>query len=248
MDEALKKLHIGGHKDEAPPPAPAPVAAPPKEEERSFLDKLTGHHDKPTPPPAPVAKPDPPKDESFLGKVTSHLHHSDPEPTPAPPPPPPPVEKHESLLDKVSGVFGHKEEPAPPPPPPSTEKPSLFERVSDHVTGDKKKREEEERKRKEEEEKDLFHKIKDHVHPHEEPPKAHGFHDKLNEHLGGGHKSEQEEGKLGKTIDFVQEHILGEGQQKNETWYEQKKDDRIESAIRHGLHLGDKDKDKKDKH
>ena len=50
-------------------------------------------------------------------------------------------------------------------------------------------------------------------------------------------------------IDFVQEHILGQGQQKNESWVEQKKDDRIESAIRHGLHLSDKDeKDKKDKH
>ncbi|KAI0786923.1 hypothetical protein C8Q75DRAFT_252991 [Abortiporus biennis] len=56
--------------------------------------------------------------------------------------------------------------------------------------------------------------------------------EKLNEMAGGGAKSELDEDKLDKTVDFVQQYILHEGDQSNESALEQMKDEQISDAIR----------------
>ncbi|KAK0457308.1 uncharacterized protein EV420DRAFT_1644055 [Desarmillaria tabescens] len=63
-----------------------------------------------------------------------------------------------------------------------------------------------------------------------------GLMGKLNNALGGGEAGEKKEGKyfLDKGVDFVQEHFLGQGQQKNESALEQAKDEQISDAIRSG--------------
>ncbi|KAI0078051.1 hypothetical protein K474DRAFT_1660896, partial [Panus rudis PR-1116 ss-1] len=49
---------------------------------------------------------------------------------------------------------------------------------------------------------------------------------------GGGVKSEEKEDALDKTIDFIQAHVLHEGDQTNESALEQMKDEQISDAIR----------------
>ncbi|KAF7324656.1 Ribokinase [Mycena kentingensis (nom. inval.)] len=61
-----------------------------------------------------------------------------------------------------------------------------------------------------------------------------GFMDKINGALGGGAKGEEKEDGLDKAVDFVQEHILHQGQQSNETAMEQATDEQISDAIRRG--------------
>ncbi|CAL1710165.1 unnamed protein product [Somion occarium] len=56
--------------------------------------------------------------------------------------------------------------------------------------------------------------------------------EKFNEMAGGGQASEADEDKLDKTIDFIQAHILHEGDQSNESALEQLKDEQISDAIR----------------
>ncbi|KAI0819888.1 hypothetical protein BC628DRAFT_1331820 [Trametes gibbosa] len=56
----------------------------------------------------------------------------------------------------------------------------------------------------------------------------------MNEMAGGGASSEEKEDKLDKTIDWVQEHVLGQGPQNNESASEQFKDEQISDLIRHG--------------
>ncbi|KAI0634596.1 hypothetical protein C8Q77DRAFT_1157392 [Trametes polyzona] len=56
--------------------------------------------------------------------------------------------------------------------------------------------------------------------------------DKVNEMAGGGAAGEAKEDKLDKTIDWVQEHVLGQGQQSNETASGQFKDEQISDFIR----------------
>lgn len=116
------------------------------------------------------------------------------------------------------------------------EKPSFL----DKITG-KAEREEEERRRREEEEKNK------------------GFFDKLgdkfNTAAGGGRESEKNEDHLDKGIDFVQEHILKQGTQSDESAWEQKKDKMIADAIRsgyksttgHEFFLKEKEKEEKEK-
>ncbi|KAI4520616.1 hypothetical protein K523DRAFT_251751, partial [Schizophyllum commune Tattone D] len=58
------------------------------------------------------------------------------------------------------------------------------------------------------------------------------FGDKVNEAFGGGHKGEQKEDGLDKAVDFVQEHVLKQGDQKNESAWEQAKDEQISDTIR----------------
>ncbi|KAI5803622.1 hypothetical protein DFH27DRAFT_500109 [Peziza echinospora] len=59
-----------------------------------------------------------------------------------------------------------------------------------------------------------------------------GWTDKVNSALGGGHKSEQNEDALDKGVDFVQERVLGQGAQNNESALEQAKDEQISDFIR----------------
>merc|ERR1711965_1185475 len=77
-----------------------------------------------------------------------------------------------------------------------------------------------------------------------------GFMDKLNG-MGGGQKGEKNEDTLDKAVDFVQENVLGQGQQSNESAAEQAKDEAISDYIRGqyknttGTDFPIEDKDKK---
>ncbi|KAG6915831.1 hypothetical protein DXG01_009664 [Tephrocybe rancida] len=197
----------------------------------AFLQKLSIHDDKSTPAPGHAAAAPPhtePKKDHLLDKISGALgHHSEPAPVPVPvqpkeehlldklssalgshhstPAPAPPAPKEEHLLDKISSAFGHS---APPPPPPAPKHEGLLgklEEVVGHVTKD------------------------------DTPAKPQTFGDKINNVLGGRAKGEQKEDALDKAIDFVQEHVLKQGQQKNETVIEQLKDEQIAGAIRHGI-------------
>ncbi|KAK3319089.1 hypothetical protein B0H66DRAFT_256728 [Apodospora peruviana] len=59
-----------------------------------------------------------------------------------------------------------------------------------------------------------------------------GFMDKLNGLAGGGKESEKNEDLLDKGIDFVQEKVLKQGPQDNESAAEQAKDEQISDFIR----------------
>ncbi|KAJ8121393.1 hypothetical protein O1611_g10115 [Lasiodiplodia mahajangana] len=59
-----------------------------------------------------------------------------------------------------------------------------------------------------------------------------GFMDKLNSVAGGGKESEKNEDALDKGVDWVQEHVLGQGDQSNESAAEQAKDEKISDFIR----------------
>ncbi|KAI1800447.1 hypothetical protein F4811DRAFT_539222 [Daldinia bambusicola] len=59
-----------------------------------------------------------------------------------------------------------------------------------------------------------------------------GIMDKLNSMAGGGKESEKNEDALDKGVDWVQEHILGQGDQSNESALEQAKDEQISDYIR----------------
>ncbi|CAG7854873.1 SubName: Full=Uncharacterized protein {ECO:0000313/EMBL:CCA77729.1} [Serendipita indica DSM 11827] len=65
------------------------------------------------------------------------------------------------------------------------------------------------------------------------PPPKKDWKDKINELAGGGAKAEAKEDHLDKTIDWVQDHVLGKGDQHNESAVEQAKDKQIADAIRH---------------
>ncbi|KAK2806721.1 hypothetical protein FQN50_005715 [Emmonsiellopsis sp. PD_5] len=72
----------------------------------------------------------------------------------------------------------------------------------------------------------------------EQPPKKEGgglfggLGDKLNAAAGGGRESEKKEDMLDKGIDYVQEHVLHQGKQDNESAFEQAKDEKIADFIR----------------
>ncbi|GAP92981.1 hypothetical protein SAMD00023353_9900250 [Rosellinia necatrix] len=59
-----------------------------------------------------------------------------------------------------------------------------------------------------------------------------GFMDKLNSLAGGGKASEKNEDALDKGVDWVQEHVLGQGDQSNESAAEQAKDEKISDFVR----------------
>ncbi|KLU87175.1 hypothetical protein MAPG_06178 [Magnaporthiopsis poae ATCC 64411] len=59
-----------------------------------------------------------------------------------------------------------------------------------------------------------------------------GFMDKINSMAGGGKSSEKNEDALDKGVDWVQEHVLGQGAQNNESAFEQAKDEQISDFIR----------------
>jgi hypothetical protein len=78
-----------------------------------------------------------------------------------------------------------------------------------------------------------------------------GFMDKVNGMAGGGAQGEKNEDMLDKTVDFVQEKVLGQGDQSNESAAEQAKDEAISDYIRDqykntaGSDMPIADKDKK---
>ncbi|KAI0194236.1 hypothetical protein F4808DRAFT_441442 [Astrocystis sublimbata] len=59
-----------------------------------------------------------------------------------------------------------------------------------------------------------------------------GFTDKLNSMVGGGKESEKNEDALDKGVDWVQENVLGQGDQSNESAVEQAKDEQISDFVR----------------
>ncbi|KAI1852710.1 hypothetical protein JX265_003199 [Neoarthrinium moseri] len=59
-----------------------------------------------------------------------------------------------------------------------------------------------------------------------------GFMDKLNGMAGGGRESEKNEDALDKGVDWVQENVLKQGDQSNESAAEQAKDEQISDFIR----------------
>ncbi|KAL8741861.1 MAG: hypothetical protein Q9190_005585 [Brigantiaea leucoxantha] len=59
-----------------------------------------------------------------------------------------------------------------------------------------------------------------------------GFMDKVNSMAGGGKESEKKEDYLDKGIDYVQENVMGQGPQNNESAVEQAKDEQISDFIR----------------
>ncbi|KAI0977275.1 hypothetical protein F4678DRAFT_7974 [Xylaria arbuscula] len=62
--------------------------------------------------------------------------------------------------------------------------------------------------------------------------KSGGFMDKLSSVAGGGKASEKNEDALDKDVDWVQENVLGQGDQSNESAVEQAKDEEISDFIR----------------
>jgi len=146
----------------------------------------------------------------FLKNLThegrSGSHDKPHDPTPAPQR----EDSGDNIFDKIGDALkGQKKPPTPPPPPPKPE--GIFDKISDVLHGGN----------------------------HDEPPKPQTFGDKIgskvNNALGGGTSGEAEEGHLDKAIDFFQEHVLKEGQQKDESALEQAKDKQIAGAIRHGF-------------
>ncbi|OIW31735.1 hypothetical protein CONLIGDRAFT_678193 [Coniochaeta ligniaria NRRL 30616] len=59
-----------------------------------------------------------------------------------------------------------------------------------------------------------------------------GFMDKLNGMAGGGRESEKNEDVVDKGVDWVQQNVLGQGPQDNESAIEQAKDEQISDYIR----------------
>ncbi|KAH8785947.1 hypothetical protein F5883DRAFT_401610 [Diaporthe sp. PMI_573] len=59
-----------------------------------------------------------------------------------------------------------------------------------------------------------------------------GFMSKLNNMAGGGAAGEKKEDGLDKGVDWVQENVLGQGKQDNESAVEQAKDEQISDFIR----------------
>ncbi|KAL1847262.1 hypothetical protein Daus18300_013997 [Diaporthe australafricana] len=59
-----------------------------------------------------------------------------------------------------------------------------------------------------------------------------GFMSKLNNMAGGGESGEKKEDGLDKGVDWVQENVLGQGRQDNESAVEQAKDEQISDFVR----------------
>ncbi|KAH8166140.1 hypothetical protein CIB48_g2101 [Xylaria polymorpha] len=68
--------------------------------------------------------------------------------------------------------------------------------------------------------------------PKQQEESSGGFLNKLNSMAGGGKESEKNEDALDKGVDWVQEHVLGQGDQSSESAAEQAKDEQISDFIR----------------
>ncbi|KAF8454674.1 hypothetical protein BDZ91DRAFT_556698 [Kalaharituber pfeilii] len=94
----------------------------------------------------------------------------------------------------------------------------------------KRLQEERERKKREEEEAGIIGKVGGLVGlKKEEPPEPQGFGSKIMGAFGG---QQRKPDMVDHGVDFVQEHVLGQGSQKNEGFVERFKDDQIAGAIR----------------
>ncbi|KAL0577679.1 hypothetical protein V5O48_004327 [Marasmius crinis-equi] len=231
----------GGSDPQLPPPV---VAAEPKEE--GFLAKashLFGGETEivaPSPPVAPAPAVEP-KHGHLLDKISGALGGH--EPAQLPPPPPP---EHKNVFEKIGDAFTGEKETPPPPPPPKPE--GISDKLHAALHGHEQKTESDQHEAGKDK-KDIFDKLglghqPEPVPPkeeslldkigstfHHEPPREPTFGEKLGSTLGLG-KTEQQEDHLDKTIDFVQEHVLRQGTQDNESQFERWKDDRIANAIR----------------
>ncbi|CAE6491018.1 unnamed protein product [Rhizoctonia solani] len=73
-------------------------------------------------------------------------------------------------------------------------------------------------------------------HPDQAQPQTSGgsggFMGMLNNAAGGGKSGEAKEDGLDKAVDWAQQHILGQGDQSNESAIEQAKDEQISDFIR----------------
>ncbi|PHH89650.1 hypothetical protein CDD83_5589 [Cordyceps sp. RAO-2017] len=82
-------------------------------------------------------------------------------------------------------------------------------------------------------------------------PSGGGLMGKVNDMAGGGQRGEENEDGLDKAVDWVQDKILGQGDQSNESAAEQAKDEAISDYIRQqykdttGSDFPIKDKEKK---
>ncbi|KAJ7584123.1 hypothetical protein C8J56DRAFT_1028101 [Mycena floridula] len=212
-----------------PVAAPAPVV--PKHEH--FIDKVGNafgeHH---TSVAVPVTPPVPPKHESFLDKLTHKGEAEVKAAQPAPeakhhgisgifsstPPAAAVVEpKHENPLDKLSHAISgehHSEKKEE-----KHEEAGLLEKMGLRKTPEPPKDE------------NLFDKLGNKLRP-QPPPKEESFTDKVTGLFGGGVAAEKKEDHLDKAVDFVQEHVLHQGSQKNESVLEQLKDKQIAGAVR----------------
>ncbi|KAF8061784.1 hypothetical protein FPV67DRAFT_1586909 [Lyophyllum atratum] len=229
----LKKLNINDDDNDKPSTTNHPTTHTPDSGHHSLLDKFSGalnpedQHSTPTAPP-----PNPPQHDSVFDKIGDALggHHAQPHPPVAapakdeglldkilgshhtsPPPPPVAVPKDDGLFDKIgSALHGHGTDAGKVPvlPPPPREDQGLLGRLGEAVG---------------------------HHGRGEEVKKPETLGDKISGVFGGGRKGEEEEGGLDKAIDFVQEHVLKGGQQKDESVVEQMKDKQIAAAIKTGF-------------
>jgi hypothetical protein len=61
--------------------------------------------------------------------------------------------------------------------------------------------------------------------------------DQANKAAGGGKSSEKNEDGLDKAIDYVQENVMGQGKQNNESAFEQAKDEQISVCSTNLIHI-----------
>jgi len=148
-------------------------------------------------------------------------------------PPSSPAPKHESFLGKIGGVLngeGHAAAPPPSPPTPNKHE-GLMGKVNSVLGGEHHTQQPTGKPG----EGGLVGKLTGVLsgsHHSQEPEKPQGLSGKINHALGGGAAGEKKEDALDKAIDFVQEHVLGAGPQKNESAFEQAKDKQIANMIR----------------
>ncbi|KAK0461747.1 uncharacterized protein EV420DRAFT_1477479 [Desarmillaria tabescens] len=242
-------------------PAPVPATQPPPEpKHQSFLHRIVGdYHEEVYQ--APSTQP-PTVKEGFMDRLTDKLtgkDHDVPGPVAAVPPPVP--ESH-GLFHNISSNLRGQTTANVPPSPTKPEHEHVMEKIHDAFKSDEAKaaerraKEEAERKKQEEAERathhNIFGKIGDALHRDERvppsPEQSHSVFDKIGAHmlheelpkpeeqglkakvtaaLGGGAQAEAHE-----AIDFVQQHILRQGTQSHESFWEQMKDEQIANMIR----------------
>ncbi|TFK48773.1 hypothetical protein OE88DRAFT_1663924 [Heliocybe sulcata] len=136
------------------------------------------------------------------------------------------------LTDKIQDTL-QRLSPKPTPPPEPEHFSDKVKNLWEQATPGEKDRQEIHAKEREETEEGFKAKLHSKFHGQEPPAKNRGWlAEKLNEMAGGGAKSEADEDKLDKIIDFYQEHILKQGDQHNESAIEQLKDEQISDGLR----------------
>jgi hypothetical protein len=132
------------------------------------------------------------------------------------------VAGQESIGDKISSLLGVYHD-TPPPAPPKEE--GLMDKIGGVFKGDH-------HAPPPDNQHDLSAKFDKLMGRDEEPPKPQTLGDKISGVFGGGAKGEKKEDPLDKAVDMFQEHVLKQGDQKNESALEQFKDEQITDGIR----------------